>query len=1455
MRAASNPRMIICVAVVACLLGCLLIVQPVSQPKAQGQVLAALTLGAQIIGAIAGTGNFILGIFNRAHGDKTAEELRKLQAQMDKQNEMLVEIQKQLTELQRSVDTLARNLEIDTKEIQSYVQSIGAQNAINSIATHYDELATFAGHDLTKMTKDEIDQLNVEVNIWATNVLGTWDIKKMVKQIQSAICPDVPGIEGVLELWTDQAILKMPPPSSASNDFSVKVESRTPGTGNSLLPVVAELPQYFDYNGMEGGDLSPGEKTPETTWYFAEGTCRPGFTPYVCINNPGNIGAAVEITYMQGNGSVVKQSIDVAARSRSTVTPKAMLAEGDDAAHDFSTVVQSTNKVPIVAAMPQYFAFQGEKAGGIDVDGVNSPAPEWYLAEGTCRPDFDTFITIMNPSDRDTAARLTYMKGDGATAQQVIPVPAHSRATVKPQDIMGVADDAAHDFSTRVQSVNGAGLVVARPMYFDYGGVWEGGTCATAVTGPSTAQYLAEGTCRSNFDTFIAIQNPSDKDTAARLTYMKGDGTTVEQVMPVRAHSRATVKPEDIMGEADDAAHDFSTRVRSVNGVGLIVERPEYFLYNGMWEGGSCALGAPEPTTTEYFAEGTTRPGFDPYITIQNPNDKPVLVRLTYMWGDKNVTTEDRRIPANARDTVSVSSSPAAGTVTRYYESLADYFETLLYYQQKGMDLICEAYNRKYLTTDQDPPAAQVREYIQQSYRKLLQQELAEFMRCVETLVVSWSYVYTPNALVPQASAIFADADSLYMNINNGLLCTGKGTEKNFYGAFGRAFKRTSDPQYNTAPGIFAQGPGLEVKDARQTWFPVALKFYDRGQQKLLTDQGSIGVVRYQQNCEPGAYRAGMNNGLMISGGAKPTADKTFAFQVQNQGTSGEGDPKLPFGSFTFMCQPRGGVLAQFGGKETPEEMPANLKAGYLPAIAATVGGDFCAYLEPGSKPGCGQLKGWGDSSSGKLSFPAGDDFVQLSAGFQFCTALRSDGSIVAWGGGSYGETKYPKGNDFMQVAAGSFHGVALKKDGSLAMWGDNSFGQQRYPTGNDFVQVAGGKFHSLALKSDGSVVGWGANTVGQCNSPGGNDFVQVAAGEYHSIGLKKDGTVVGWGHNQSGQINCPTGNDFVSVAASGGCSLALKKDGTVVGWGDNAKAQSAAPGGPGGLAIAAGTHCSLFISGGFGVTGWGGNYYGQINCPGGSDFAQISVAYYQGLALKKDGSIVGWGRNDEGILNPPAGNDFVQVSCYDTHALALKKDGSIVGWGSNRYGGINCPAGNDFVQVSAGNFHSLALRKDGSIVGWGLNSDGQINCPAGKDFVQVAAGSNYSLAVRKDGSIVGWGWNRDGQCNCPGGKEFVQVATGCFHGIALRNNGSIVGWGYNAYGQTNCPGGNDFVQVSAGRHHNLALRKDGSVVGWGEAKDGALACPAGKEYFKVAAGYEFSIALKKAPFQPWKWR
>jgi hypothetical protein len=301
------------------------------------------------------------------------------------------------------------------------------------------------------------------------------------------------------------------------------------------------------------------------------------------------VAADIRVTYMLGNGKTRAQDLGVPARARETVAVKDVLGSGDDAAHDFSATVQSTNGAAIVVERPMYFSYLNtggvDITGGHDVVGAPTPAKEFYFAEGSCRPNFDPYLCIQDPGPSTAQVMITYMLGNGRVVQQRVDVPAESRRTVVVKQVLGTGDDAAHDFSAKVETTNGTRVVAERPMYFDYQSsasvTITGGHDVIGALYPAGVYYFAEGTCRPDFDPYFCVQNPGASDVEVVLSYMLGDGRIVNQTVTVPHNSRSTVNVKDKLGSADDVAHDFSARVASSPGEidEIIVERPIYFNY------------------------------------------------------------------------------------------------------------------------------------------------------------------------------------------------------------------------------------------------------------------------------------------------------------------------------------------------------------------------------------------------------------------------------------------------------------------------------------------------------------------------------------------------------------------------------------------------------------------------------------------------------------------------------------------------------------------------------------------------------------------------------------------------------------------------------------------------------------------------------------------------------------
>jgi hypothetical protein len=134
-------------------------------------------------------------------------------------------------------------------------------------------------------------------------------------------------------------------------DVSVKLTSG--------YPFIAERPMYFNYHGWcDGGHNVLGANRPKRTWNFAEGYTGPGFEEYICIQNPTESTAGINITYFPEGGTPVTRAHAVAANSRYTVSVNSDLGPNQA----FSARVESSAN--IICERPIYFLYQGAWAGG-----------------------------------------------------------------------------------------------------------------------------------------------------------------------------------------------------------------------------------------------------------------------------------------------------------------------------------------------------------------------------------------------------------------------------------------------------------------------------------------------------------------------------------------------------------------------------------------------------------------------------------------------------------------------------------------------------------------------------------------------------------------------------------------------------------------------------------------------------------------------------------------------------------------------------------------------------------------------------------------------------------------------------------------------------------------------------------------------------------------------------------
>jgi hypothetical protein len=333
-----------------------------------------------------------------------------------------------------------------------------------------------------------------------------------------------------------------------------------------------------------------------------------------------------------------------------------------------SAVVTSDRDIVVERSMywggPSGYGTGPRRLGGHNSNGVLTPAPEWYLAEGVSNWLFDEFILLVNPNDQPTTVQIEYLGVDGLKDVDDYLVAPNSRRTVwvradLDERFRGRFRD--RTFSSVVRSKEGLGIIAERSIY--WGGLFRvgldpGGTNAVGLTSTSTVWRFAEGFTGSGFQTFLLMANPHDtQDAEVTVTFFFEDGTTATERRVVRAKSRVNVWVNAEVGRAHEKP--FSMLVESTNGVGVVAERAMY--WGGLREG-HVVTGVRAEAPAWAFAEGmqgrVDEYHYDTYFLLVNTSDADIAVKGTFMLEDGTGVERTFVVGAKSRFTLPAGRVP-----------------------------------------------------------------------------------------------------------------------------------------------------------------------------------------------------------------------------------------------------------------------------------------------------------------------------------------------------------------------------------------------------------------------------------------------------------------------------------------------------------------------------------------------------------------------------------------------------------------------------------------------------------------------------------------------------------------------------------------------------------------------------------------------------------------------------
>jgi hypothetical protein len=325
-----------------------------------------------------------------------------------------------------------------------------------------------------------------------------------------------------------------------------------------------------------------------------------------------------------------------------------------------------------VGKVPLLVELSGDEGPGPEPGPEPPPPPgeglDFYFAEGYTGEGFQEFLCLMNAGDRERVVGVDFVcPGEEKAAE--VQVPAGSRVTV---NVNGVAGE-GKEVSLVVHGYTG--IAAERPMYFNYRGKWRGGHVVEGIPSPSRRWYFAEGYTGEGFEEWICVFNPGEEE--AELTFRfhtQEEGGKVVKGGSVPPRSRATFSVNELLGPG----YQVSCLLEA--DVPVVAERPTYFNYRGRsgqgWEGGHCVAGVPEPATQYYFAEGCTREGFEEWITLQNPHDRPIEVEALFLPGpgQGDPLVRKYKVEAESRFTVFVRDEVGEGKDVAVRLSSTDVF-------------------------------------------------------------------------------------------------------------------------------------------------------------------------------------------------------------------------------------------------------------------------------------------------------------------------------------------------------------------------------------------------------------------------------------------------------------------------------------------------------------------------------------------------------------------------------------------------------------------------------------------------------------------------------------------------------------------------------------------------------------------------------------------------------------
>ncbi|OFW68379.1 MAG: hypothetical protein A2V52_06330, partial [Actinobacteria bacterium RBG_19FT_COMBO_54_7] len=231
--------------------------------------------------------------------------------------------------------------------------------------------------------------INASLRLPLVDITSPSDFSYPASGKVSADASDANAFVQYFELWVDGQLLDSgseAPGHNVSHTFNSWDLSQL-SEGTHIINVKA-----IDSSAQWAGEQSitvyrnQSQPRPSQDWYLAEGTTNWGFEEYVLVQNPNGVGTGIQVTLMKPGGATQQHAFSMPAYSRLTINVNSLVPSSDVSTHVHGDQA-------IIAERAMYW---GERTGGHDAVGTNSPSADWYLAEGSTNWGFEDYVLIQN---------------------------------------------------------------------------------------------------------------------------------------------------------------------------------------------------------------------------------------------------------------------------------------------------------------------------------------------------------------------------------------------------------------------------------------------------------------------------------------------------------------------------------------------------------------------------------------------------------------------------------------------------------------------------------------------------------------------------------------------------------------------------------------------------------------------------------------------------------------------------------------------------------------------------------------------------------------------------------------------------------------------------------------------------------------------------------------------------